>query len=234
MLLKNKKTLQILIVIAFALIILGFYYFNLGQYLNLEYLKSQQDAFRAAFQSNPAPWLLGYFVLYVICTAASLPGATILTLAAGALFGFTWGLILVSFASTVGATLAFLSARFLFRDAIQSKFHEKLAAINHGIKEDGAFYLLTLRLVPAFPFFVINLVMGLTPIRTITYYWVSQLGMLPGTAVYVNAGTQLAQISSLKGLLSPTLIVSFALLGILPLVIKKTVAWMKQRRGRKA
>jgi uncharacterized membrane protein YdjX (TVP38/TMEM64 family) len=232
--LKNKKSLQILVVIAFAFIIAGFYYFNLGQYLNLDYLKSQQDSFRAAFQTNPMPWLLGYFALYVICTAASLPGATILTLAAGALFGFTWGLILVSFASTMGATLAFLSARFLFRDAIQAKFQDKLSAINRGIQEDGAFYLLTLRLVPAFPFFVINLVMGLTPIRTLTYYWVSQLGMLPGTAVYVNAGTQLAQITSLKGLLSPTLIVSFALLGLMPLLIKKTVAFMKRKREQKS
>jgi uncharacterized membrane protein YdjX (TVP38/TMEM64 family) len=227
----NKKQLQILIVILFALAIAGFYFFNLGQYLSLEYLKSQQDALRESYNANQATWLIGYFIAYVIMAAASLPGAAIMTLAGGALFGFWTGLLAVSFASTLGATLAFLSARFLFKDAIQSRFGDKLAAINKGIESDGSFYLLTLRLVPAFPFFIVNLVMGLTPIKTLSYYLVSQIGMLPGTAVYVNAGTQLAKVDSLRGILSLELIMSFALLGVFPLIIKKSLQLYKSKQN---
>lgn len=227
---KSKKILQLAIVVTFILIIGGFYYFNLSQYLNLEFLKNRQESFKASYALNPLPWLTGYFFLYTVTAAASLPGAALLTLAGGALFGLWTGLLIVSFASTIGATLAFLSARFLFQSAVQHKFRDKLAAINKGVFEDGNFYLLSLRLVPAFPFFIINLVMGLTPIRTLNFYIISQLGMLPGTAVFVNAGTQLAKIESLKGILNLELIISFAILGTFPLVVKKIVQYIKLRK----
>ena len=163
-------------------------------------------------------------------TGLSLPGAAIMTLVGGAIFGLLWGTVIVSFASAIGATLAFLASRYLFRDAIQAKFGDKLGAINRGVEKEGAFYLFALRLVPAFPFFVINLVMGLTPMKTWTYYWVSQLGMLAGTIVYVNAGTQIARIESLAGLVSPGLIGSFVLLGVFPLIAKRVVDWLKARK----
>ncbi|MGW8312974.1 MAG: FAD-dependent oxidoreductase, partial [Desulfuromonadales bacterium] len=172
-----------------------------------------------------------YFVIYVVVTALSLPGATVMTLAGGALLGFWTALVTVSFASTIGATLAFLASRFLLRDWVQAKFGDKLKAVNQGIRREGSFYLFTLRLVPLFPFFVINLVMGLTPMRTLVYYGVSQLGMLPGTAVYVNAGTQLGQIESAAGILSPGLLVSFVLLGIFPLLAKRIIEIFKRRRA---
>lgn len=170
-------------------------------------------------------------LLYILITALSLPGALIMSLGGGALFGLWLGFLLVSFASTVGATLAFLGARFLFKDAIQKGFGEKLTAINKGIKQDGAFYLFTLRLVPVFPFFIINLVMGLTPIRTAVFYPVSQIGMVPGTLVYVNAGTQLGKIESASGILSPGLLFSFALLGVFPLLAKKVIEVIKKKKG---
>ena len=182
------------------------------------------------YRTNPLQTMAAFFLVYVAATGLSLPGATILTLAAGAIFGLLWGTVIVSFASSIGATLAFLASRYLLRDSIQAKFGDKLKAINAGIEKDGAFYLFTLRLVPAFPFFVINLVMGLTSIKTRTFYWVSQLGMLAGTIVYVNAGTQIAQIESAAGILSPALIASFTLLGIFPLIAKKIVAVIKARK----
>ena len=175
--------------------------------------------------------MIGLFTLiYVISTALSLPGATILTLAGGAIFGVWTGLIIVSFASTIGATFAFLASRFLFRDLILNRFKEKLESINQGIQKEGAFYLFTLRLVPLFPFFLINLVMGLTPISVMTFFFVSQIGMLPGTLVYVNAGTQIAQIDSLKGILSPGILFSFILIGILPLISKWIIGIFKSRK----
>ena len=160
----------------------------------------------------------------------SLPGATILTLLGGALFGLIKGGLLVSFASTIGATLAFLASRYLLKDSIQSKFGDKLKVINEGVKKEGGFYLFTMRLIPAFPFFLVNLVMGLTPIKTLTFFLVSQVGMLPGTLVYVNAGTQLAQLESLSGILSPKLIASFALLGVFPLVAKKAMGFFTNKK----
>jgi len=171
-----------------------------------------------------------FALVYIISTALSLPGATILTLAGGAIFGLGLGIVLVSFSSTIGATLAFLTSRFLLRDFVQGKFKDKLTSINQGIEKEGAFYLFTLRLVPVFPFFLINLVMGLTPIRPFIYFFISQLGMLPGTIVYVNAGTQLAQIDSLRGILSPDLVLSFALIGVLPLFSKWTISIVKSRK----
>jgi uncharacterized membrane protein YdjX (TVP38/TMEM64 family) len=193
--------------------------FDLGQYFSLGYIKEQQTAFDALYQDNPTLILGGFFALYVIVTALSLPGAAIMTLAAGALFGFWIALALVSFASSAGATLAFLASRFLFHDTVQNRFGERLKKLNEGVKKEGAFYLFTLRLVPVVPFFIINLVMGLTPIKARTFYWVSQVGMLAGTAVYVNAGTQLGQIDSLGGLLSPELLGAFVLLGIFPALV---------------
>ena len=174
--------------------------------------------------------LFGYLLVYVLVTALFLPGAAVMTLAGGALFGFWPALLVVSFASTIGATLALLVSRFLLRDWVQGRFGDRLKAINAGIEAEGAFYLFSLRLVPIFPFFLINLAMGLTPLRSATFYWISQLGMLPGTAVYVNAGTQLGQIESAAGILSPQILLSFALLGLFPLAAKKILALLKARQ----
>ncbi|MEW8500806.1 MAG: VTT domain-containing protein, partial [Candidatus Thiodiazotropha taylori] len=227
----NSRKLILLSVIAIAVIL--FFAFDLDRYLTLDYLKSQRDAIIAWKDAQPLLASVSFFVVYVAVTALSLPGAAIMTLAVGAVFGFLWGLILVSFASTIGATLAFLIARFLLRDTVQSRYGDRLKAINEGVEKDGAFYLFTLRLVPIFPFFVINLLMALTPLGTWTFYWVSQLGMLAGTIVYVNAGTQLATLESASGILSPALIGSFVLLGLFPLLAKKAVAMIKQRKALK-
>ena len=212
-------------------ILLSFFYFDLSQYLSLEYIKSQQQQVDQYYAENKALTIAGYFLIYVLVAGASLPGAAILTLAGGALFGLLNGLIIISFASTIGASLAFVVSRYLFRESIQQRFGDSLKSVNDGIDKDGAFYLFALRLVPVFPFFVINLVMGLTPIKLKTFYWVSQVGMLAGTIVYVNAGTQLAQIDSASGILSPSLLVSFALLGLLPLIGKKVVALINARKA---
>jgi dihydrolipoamide dehydrogenase len=223
----SSKLILVVLIVALAVV---FFAFDLGRFLTLSNLKAQQSAFASYYAQHAVFTLLVYFGIYVTVTALSLPGAAIMTLAGGALFGLATGTLVVSFASSIGATLAFLVSRFILRESIQRKFGDKLAAINEGIRKDGAFYLFTLRLVPVFPFFMINLVMGLTPMRTSVFYGVSQLGMLAGTLVYVNAGTQLARIESLKGILSPGLLISFALLGIFPLAAKKAVAWVKSRR----
>ena len=209
---------------------LAFYSFDLGRFLSLEYFKGQQAAIETWRAAHPANAALYYFLAYVAVTALSLPGATVMTLAGGAIFGLLWGTVLVSFASTAGATLAFLVSRFLLRDWVKQRFGERLRAIDAGIEREGGFYLFTLRLVPAFPFFLINLAMGLTAIRTRTYYWVSQLGMLLGTIVYVNAGTQLARIDSLSGVLSPALVGSFALLGVFPLIAKRLMEHLQMKK----
>lgn len=221
---------KISLVIAILLLVSIFFAFNLDRYLTLHSLQQSQHDF--AQMNAQSPWLMpgAFFVLYVIATALSLPGAIILTLAAGALFGLAMGTLLVSFASTIGATLAFLASRFVLRDSVQQRFGNKLKAINDGIAKDGALYLFTLRLVPLFPFFLINLLMGLTPIKTRTFYWVSQVGMLAGTLVFVNAGTQLAQLQSLSGILSPKLLFSFVLLGVFPMIAKKITTWLQRRR----
>jgi pyruvate/2-oxoglutarate dehydrogenase complex dihydrolipoamide dehydrogenase (E3) component/uncharacterized membrane protein YdjX (TVP38/TMEM64 family) len=224
----NRKRLLLLSLIG-GLVAL-YFFFDLGQYLSLEAMKVQQGALVAFKDANPVATAALFFVGYVVVTALSLPGATVMTLVIGGVFGLWQGLLIVSFASSIGATLAFLVARFLLRDMVQSRFGERMEAINRGIERDGAFYLFGLRLVPLFPFFVINLVMGLTPIRTWTFYWVSQLGMLAGTLVFVNAGTQLGQIDSLSGILSPGLILSFLLLGIFPLVAKRLLAMLNRRK----
>ncbi len=224
----NKGKLLVLVLV--MALIAAFFVFDLGQYLNLAYLKSQQLAIDRYYQANPLQTVMLFIVVYALATGLSLPGATIMTLAGGAIFGLMVGTVAVAVAASSGATIAFLVSRFLLRDWVQGRFGDKLKAINAGVEKDGAFYLLTLRLIPAFPFFVINLVMGLTPIRVFSYFWVSLLGMLPGTMVYVNAGTELAKIDSLKGILSPTLILSFTLLGLFPLIARKLVALARARK----
>ncbi len=221
---------KLLLILALAALIGAFFVFDLGRFFSLDSIKSQQAVIEAYRSAQPALTAGVFFLVYVAVTGLSLPGAAIMTLAGGAVFGLWWGTLLVSFASTLGATLAFLVSRFMLRDWVQGKFGDKLKAINAGIEREGGFYLFTLRLIPIFPFFVINLVMGLTPIRTWTFYWVSQIGMLAGTVVYVNAGTQLAQIDSLKGIVSPELLASFALLGVFPLIANKIVTVVKRRR----
>jgi len=225
------RTSKIVIVLAIVLAIAAFFAFDLGQYLNLDYFKSQQATIDRFFRENPFLTAGIYFAVYVTVTALSLPGAAVMTLVGGAIFGLLWGTIIVSFASTIGATLAFLVARFLLRDWVQQRFGDYLKPVNAGVKRDGALYLFMLRLVPAFPFFVINLVMALTPIRTVTFFFVSQVGMLAGTIVYVNAGTQLAQIESLGGILSPELIGAFVLLGVFPFIARAVVNFIKRRRA---
>ena len=214
---------KIALLLSLALAVGLFFAFDLGQHLNLQTLKAQQqniESFRAA---HPGVTILGYFVIYVLVAALSLPGATLLTLAGGAVFGLGWGLLIISFASTIGATLAFLIARYLLRDWVSQRFGQRLKTIDDGIAREGAFYLFTLRLVPLFPFFLINLLLGLTAMKARTFYWVSQVGMFAGTVVYVNAGTQLGRIESLAGIVSPALLGSFALLGIFPLIARKIV-----------
>ncbi len=207
-----------------------FFFYDLNQLLTLDGLKGSMAQFDQYKAQSPFLVIGGFFLLYILVTALSLPGAAILTLAAGALFGLAQGLLVASFASSIGATLAFLVSRYLLRDTIKKRFPERLAAIDTGVEKEGAFYLFTLRLVPVFPFFLINLLMGLTAIKSWTFYWVSQIGMLAGTFVFVNAGTQLAQIDSLSGILSLDLILSFALLGVFPLIAKSLINAIKKRR----
>ena len=223
-----KKTI---ILLALFVVVTLFFVFDLGQFLTLDYVKQQQQSIDAYYVDNRIVTLIGFFVLYVVITGASLPGAAVLTLAAGGIFGLLTGVLLVSFASTLGASIAFLVSRYLFRESVQSRFGGSLQSINNGIDKDGAFYLFALRLVPAFPFFVINLLMGLTRLRLWTYFWVSQLGMLAGTVVYVNAGTQLAQIESASGIFSTGIILSFVLLALLPFIGKKIVTLISSRKA---
>ncbi|MEY3289203.1 MAG: hypothetical protein RLZZ419_1445 [Pseudomonadota bacterium] len=220
-----------LTLLAFIVVLIAtFFILDLQSYLNLETLKAQQHNIGTYRSNNPVMAVTIYALIYIAVTGLSLPGATILTLAGGAVFGLLWGTLIVSFASSIGATLAFLAARFLFRDVVKTRLGSRLQAINAGMAKEGALYLFTLRLVPVFPFFVINLVMGLTNIKTLTFYWISQVGMLAGTLVYVNAGTQLGQLESLSDILSPGLIGSFALLGIFPLIANKIVETIKANK----
>ncbi len=212
------------------ILVVLFFAFDLHKYFSLANLKGELDNLRAFYSDNKLLSIAVYMAGYILVTALSLPGATVITLAGGAVFGLGTGVVVVSFASSIGATLAFLFSRYLFKDWVQTKFSTKLNAINQGIEKEGGFYLFTLRLVPAFPFFVINLAMGVTPISARLFYGVSQIGMLPGTIVYVNAGTMLGQIDSMGGILSPGLIFSFALLGIFPLVAKKAVELFRARK----
>ena len=227
---SQKDPRRWLLAAVIALGVLLFFIFDLQQFLTLEYLQASRESFAATYAESPLTVSLIYFLIYVASTALSVPGAVVLTLAGGALFGLGWGLVLVSFASSLGATLAMMASRFVLRDAVQNRFGSQLQRINEGVEKQGAFYLFTLRLVPVVPFFVINLGMGLTPIGVWTFYWVSQVGMFAGTIVYVNAGTQLAQLESLSGIASLGLLVSFALLGIFPWLARSFVKQIEQRK----
>ena len=224
----NKRKLLILALLSVGIAV--FFLLDLGRYFSLAFIKASQVEFARLYDAQPLQVTLVFFVVYVAVTALSLPGAVIITLAAGASFGLLWGTLVVSLASTMGATLAMLAARYLLRDAIQSRFSRRFDEVNKGVEKEGAFYLFSLRLIPVVPFFVINLLMGLTRMKTWTYFWVSQLGMLAGTVAYVNAGTQMAKIDSLKSVLSPGLIGSFVLLGLLPLLIKKVLDVLRRRQ----
>lgn len=226
---KQATINKIIIVFAILLLILLFKILHLDHYLTLSYLKESREQFSLLYAERTGLVIGGYMLIYIVATALSLPGAVILTLAGGALFGLVTGTIIISFASTIGATLACMVSRFLLRDWVQARFGEKLERINEGIEQEGGFYLFTLRLIPVFPFFIINLAMGLTRIRLSTYYWVSQLGMLPATIVYVNAGKELGKLETLAGILSPSLIFSFVLLGLFPITVKKIVGRIKRK-----
>ena len=226
----GRGTLQAGIGIVLVALVALYLHFDLGRLLTLDQLKTSRDALVGAYQSQPGFTLLAFFGTYVLATALSIPGALVLTLAAGAMFGLGVGLVVVSFASSLGALLAFLVSRYLLRDRLQARFGKKLAPINDGVQQDGTFYLLTLRLVPVFPFWLVNLLMGLTPIGAGRFYLVSQIGMLAGTVVYVNAGTQLGAITSPRDILSPALLGSFVLLGLFPLLAKGLVGWLQGRK----
>ena len=232
MLLNKDVIKKILIGFLIIGVFVSFFIFDLNQYLTLSYIKESKTRFYEFYVSNRLLTVSLYMLFYIFITALSLPGATVMTLAGGALFGFGIALIAVSFASTIGATLACFASRYLLRSWIEKKFGDKLSVINTGIEKEGAFYLFMLRLIPLFPFFIINLLMGLTRIKLTTFYWVSQIGMLAGTAVYVNAGSELGKIDSLSGILSPGLIISFVILGIFPLTVKKVLGWYRLKTGR--
>lgn len=227
---KGSKMKKGIILGVIAIVVVLFFSFDLQHLLTLEGLKNGLGDFETLRAESPFTVALVFLGIYVLVTALSLPGAAVMTLAAGALFGVLWGTVIVSFASSIGATLAFLASRYFLQETVQAKFGDRLKVINAGVEKEGAFYLFTLRLVPVFPFFLINLLMGLTPIKAATFYIVSQVGMLAGTIVFVNAGTQLAQIESLSGILSPALLFSFVLLGIFPLLAKKIIAIFQAKR----
>lgn len=229
---KLKQNLpKVIVLLVILAAVAAFFALDLGKYLTFEYLKESRNEFQQYYDENPLLVLGGFFVTYVLVTSLSLPGAAIMTLAGGALFGLVTGTILVSFASSIGATIAMIVSRFLLGNYVQEKFQNQVKTINRKIEEEGAFYLFTMRLVPAFPFFVINLTMGLTRIKAVTFYWISQLGMLPGTIVFVNAGSELGQLDSLSGILSPGLIISFVILGVFPLAVKKIMGYVQKKRG---
>lgn len=228
---QRKKLQKIVIVAMIALFIALFFVLDLGQYFTLDYIKSSQASFSEYYAAHTTLVIGGYIIVYIIMAAFSLPGAAVMTLLGGALFGRLIGTVAVSFASTIGATLACVVSRFLLRDWVQSKVGKRLQPINEGVEREGAFYLFTMRLIPAFPFWLINLAIGLTNMPLLTFYLVSQVGMLPGTFVYVNAGTELGRIDSLKGILNPTLIISFMILGSFPLIVKKLLSLYKAQRG---
>ena len=221
---------KIIILLVVALGVIAFFAFDLGRYFSLDFIKQSQGQLTAVYAEQPLKISLAYLLIYVAITALSLPGAAIMTLAGGAVFGLLWGTVLVSLASTIGATLAMLVARYILRDSIEARFGRRLVEVNKGITREGAFYLFTLRLIPAIPFFALNLLMGLTRMKTLTFFWVSQVGMLAGTVVYVYAGTEIAKIDSLRSILSPGLLGAFVVLGLFPLVAKRIVDALKRRK----
>ena len=223
----NKTRTALLL--AIVVLIILFYTLDLARYFNLDFLKNTRDQIQAYRGLHPVESSVLYVFTYIVVTGLSLPGAAIMTLAGGAIFGLLWGTGLASVSSVIGATIAFLASRFLFRDVVQSRFADKLRVVNRGVEQDGAFYLFTLRLVPIFPYFLINIVMALTPLRTSVFFFISWVGMLLPTAVFVNAGTQLARISSPADVLSPELLGSFALLGVFPLATRKLIHLVRRR-----
>jgi len=225
----HSKAAKALLALGIAGLAAAFFLSDLHEHLSLTSLQARQEAFQAYYAAQPLTAAAAYLAAYVLLAALSLPGSVVMSLAGGALFGLWTGLLLASFASSVGATLAFLAARFLLREHVQSRFGDRLAGISQGLEQDGAFYLLSLRLVPVIPFFIINLVMGLTKLRPSVFYLVSQIGMLPGAFVYVNAGTQLGRLDSLRGIVSPGLLCSFALLGTFPLLAKQLAAMIRKK-----
>ncbi len=229
---SNRSSLagKTLLMLVFAGAVAAFFYFDLSRFLTFEALKTQRDALSGLVSSHPVAMMSAFFAIYVAMAALSIPGAGILTLAGGALFGLTTGTLLVSFSSSIGALLAFWGARFMFRDVVARKFGSRLKSIEQGVEKDGAFYLLTLRLVPAVPFFVVNLLMGLTNIKSSTYYGFSQIGMLPGTLAYVYAGTQIARIDSVGDIVSPGLIAAFAVIGLMPIILRKVSNGLAARK----
>ncbi len=229
----NKKiTKKIAILTVLVGLVVIFKVLGLGQYLTLSYVKASQEKFAALYVDHSLLVIAAYMMIYILVTSLSLPGAAVMTLAGGALFGLWIGTLVVSFASTIGATLACFVSRFVLRDWVQRKFSDKLKTVNEGVEREGPLYLFTLRLIPVFPFWLINLVMGLTKMPLRTFYWVSQVGMLAGTVVYVNAGKELAKIDSLSGILSPGLILSFVLLGLFPIAAKKLLSLYKSKKTR--
>ena len=219
-------------VVLFALSLIAAYFvFDIGQYLSLEFLQAKHQSLSEYATENRISSIAIYFLIYVVAAVMSLPGISLLTIGAGAIFGFTTGVILVSFASAIGATLAFLLARYLFKDVVQSKFSSQLQTINTGVENEGAFYLFTMRLIPLIPYFLINLLMGLTSIKTSLFYIVSQAGMLPVTAIFTYSGNQLSQIKTLEDILSPSLLFAFALLGIFPIAAKKLIDFYKRKKN---
>jgi uncharacterized membrane protein YdjX (TVP38/TMEM64 family) len=225
------KPVKLLLMVALATALVMFFVLDLGRFFSLGYLQASQSHFATLYAESPWGVRAMFFALYVLMTSMSLPGAAVLTLAGGGVFGLGWGLLLVSFASSLGATVSFLVARFVLREGVQARFGERLTEVNQGVDRDGALYLFSLRLIPVVPFFVINLAMGLTTLRTWTFYWVSQLGMLAGTAVYVNAGTQLAALRSLKDVASPGILGAFVLLGVFPLIAKALMNSIQKRKS---
>ncbi|MGE0621794.1 MAG: TVP38/TMEM64 family protein [Pseudomonadales bacterium] len=224
------STGKLVLLVLVAGLVAAFFLLDLDRFASLDYLKGVHGEITGFVASHPVQSSALYFVIYVLVTGLSLPGAAVMTLAGGAIFGLLWGLVLVSFASSIGATVAMLIARTLLRDWVQEKFADALSTVNAGMERDGAFYLFGLRMVPLFPFFVINVVMGLTPVSTWRFYWVSQVGMLAGTVVFVFAGTQLAQVQSVSDVLSPGLIAALSLLGLFPLLARKVLEWLQRAR----
>lgn len=226
---KSKGVNKAILLGVMVLGVAAFRYFDLGHYLTLDYIKASQLKFQTLYHAHQGLVIAAYMAIYVVVTGLSLPGAVVLTLTGGALFGLLVGTVVVSFASTIGATMACLVSRFLLREWVQNRFGERLLAINRGIDREGAFYLFSLRLVPIFPFFVINLLLGLTRMPLATFFWVSQLGMLPATIVFVNAGKELAQIETLSGIVSPGVLLSFAILGLFPMVTQRLLRWYRTK-----
>lgn len=227
---RNLSRIKILILLCVLAPVFTFFYLDFGKYVTLSFIQNQQATLLIYYAAHRTHVVVGFFILYLLATAFSVPIATLLTLLSGALFGLPQGLILVSFSSTLGATCAFLMARFIAKAWVQARYATPLSRLENGFKAEGAFYLFALRLTPIFPFFLVNIIMGILPIRTRTFYWVSQCGMLPATAVYVYAGTQIAQIKQISDIASPSVLATFCLLGLFPLLAKKMMGWVRTQR----